>query len=66
MKASVCSWFINVRTALLFGINKTLSDIMEKPVHRNFERQLKIKKIKDSIQKLEKLITFSKLKMIMV
>ena len=49
MAASVCSWFINVRTALFFGINKTLSDIMEKVIHQIFiQRKLKNPKVKDS------------------
>ena len=43
MAASVGSWFINVRTALIFGMNKTLSDIMKNLIHRTFERQLKKK-----------------------
>ena len=51
MTASTCSWFINVRKALFFGMNKTLSDIMKKLIHRTFERQLKKAKVKDSIQK---------------
>ena len=46
MTASTCSWFINVRTALFFGMNKTLSDIMEKLIHPTFERQLKTQKSK--------------------
>ena len=33
--------FINVRTALFFGMNKTLSDTMKKLIHRIVERQLK-------------------------
>ena len=52
MTAFTCSWFINVRTALFFGMNKTLPDIMKKLIHRTFERQLKKKtKVKHSIQK---------------
>ena len=52
MTASAGSWFINARTALIFGMNKTLSDIMKNLIHRTFERQLKKKtKVKDSIQK---------------
>ena len=41
MTASVCSWFINVRTAPSFKMNKTLFDIMKRLIHQNFERQLK-------------------------
>ena len=41
MTASVCSWFINVRTELFFGMNKTLSCIMKKLIHWTFERLLK-------------------------
>ena len=51
MTASTYSWFKNVRKALFFGMNKTLSDIMKKLIHRTFERQLKKAKVKDSIQK---------------
>ena len=43
MTASAFSWFINVRTGLFFGMNKTLSDIMKNLIHRTFERQLKKK-----------------------
>ena len=66
MTASAYGWFINVRTALFFGMNKAFSDITKKLTHRTFERQLKKPKVKDSIQKLENVITLSKLKMIMV
>ena len=41
MTASVCSWFINVKIALFFGMKKTLSDIMKKLIHQTFEIQLK-------------------------
>ena len=47
MTVSVCSWLINVRTALFFGMN----DIMKKLLHRTFERQLKKTKVKDNIHK---------------
>ena len=54
MTASTCSWFINVRTALFFGMNKTLSDIMEKLIHPTFERQLKTQKSKVAFKNKKK------------
>ena len=54
MTASVCSWFINVRTALFFGMNKTLSDIMKKLIHPTFERQLKTQKSKVAFKNKKK------------
>ena len=54
MTASVCSWFINVRTALFFGMNKTLSDIMKKLIYRIVERQLKNPKSQRQHSKIRK------------
>ena len=39
MTASVCSWFVNVITALFFAMDKTFSDIMKKLIHRSFDIQ---------------------------
>ena len=54
MTASVCSYFINVRTALFFGMKKTLTDIMKKLIHRIIERQLKNPKCQRLHSKIEK------------
>ena len=40
MTASVCSWFINVRTALFFGMNKTLQH-NEKTISSNLWKTVK-------------------------
>ena len=54
MTASVYSWFINVRTALSFGMNRTLSDIMKKLIHRIVKRQLKNPKSQRQHSKIRK------------
>ena len=43
MKASVSSWFINVRTALFFEMNKTLSKTLFKAVKKTQKSKITFK-----------------------